>query len=110
MGKGYGRVRDGLVIAEIALAFVLALGAAIVMRELARLQQQDPGFATENVLTLHITPRIDETQYYRIEERIAQLPGVESAGMVHMVPLQNWGGFGTQVARAHIERFLRRHG
>jgi putative ABC transport system permease protein len=94
-GKGYGRIRDGLVIAEIALAFVLALGAAVVMRELDRLQQQDPGFTTDNVLTLHITPRLDETLYYRIEERIAQLPGVASAGMVHMVPLQNWGGFGT---------------
>jgi putative ABC transport system permease protein len=95
MGKHYGRIRDGLVIAEIALAFVLALGAAVVIRELDRLQRQNPGFTTENVLTLHITPRLDETEYYRIEERVAQLPGVESAGMVHMVPLQNWGGFGT---------------
>ena len=95
MGKNYGRIRDGLVIAEIALAFVLALGAAVVIRELDRLQRQNPGFTTENVLTLHITPRLDETEYYRIEERVAQLSGVESAGMVHMVPLQNWGGFGT---------------
>jgi putative ABC transport system permease protein len=94
-GRAYGRIRDGLAVAQIALAFVLALSAAIVMRELDRLQQQDPGFVTENVLTLHLTPRLDETQYYRIEERIAQIPGVQSAGLVHMVPLQNWGGFGT---------------
>lgn len=95
MGRGYRRTRDGLVIAEIALAFVLALGAAVVMRELDRLQHQDPGFTTDNVLTLHVTPRVEESQYYRMEERIAQLAGVESAGFVHMVPLQNWGGFGT---------------
>jgi putative ABC transport system permease protein len=95
MGKSYGRIRDGLAVAEIALAFVLALGAAVVMRELDRLQDVDPGFATDNVLTLHITPRLDESQYYRLEERIAQLPGVDAAGLVHMVPLQNWGGIGT---------------
>jgi predicted permease len=94
-GKRFARIRDTLVVAEIALAFVLALGAAVVMRELDRLHGQDPGFSTDNVLTLHLTPRLDESLYYRIEERIAQLSGVESAGMVHMVPLQNWGGVGT---------------
>jgi predicted permease len=102
MGRGFRRIRDGLVIAEIALAFVLALGAAMVMRELDRLQQQDAGFATENVLTLHMTPRLEESQYYRIEERIADLPGVESAGLVHMVPLQNWGGIGSFQVRATV--------
>jgi predicted permease len=94
-GKRFARVRDALVVAEIALAFVLALGAAVVMRELERLHRQDTGFGTDNVLTLHLTPRLDESLYYRIEERVAQLTGVESAGMVHMVPLQNWGGIGT---------------
>jgi predicted permease len=93
--RSYGRIRDALVIAEIALAFILALGAALVIGALERLQRQDPGFAIDNVITLHITPRLDESQYYRLEERIAQLPGVESAGLVHMVPLQNWGGIGT---------------
>lgn len=102
MGRGFRRMRDGLVIAEIALAFVLALGAAMVMRELDRLQQQDAGFTTANVLTVHMTPRLEESQYYRTEERIAQLPGVESAGLVHMVPLQNWGGIGSFQVRGAI--------
>jgi putative ABC transport system permease protein len=93
--RSYGRIRDALVIGEIALAFILALGAALVIRELERLQRQDPGFRIENVITLHITPRVEESQYYRLEERIAQVPDVESAGLVHMVPLQNWGGIGT---------------
>jgi putative ABC transport system permease protein len=95
IGRGFGRVRDALVVAEIALAAMLAFGAALVMRELDRLQHEDPGFDADNVLTLHITPRIEDSQYYRIEERIAQIPSVESVGLVHMVPLQNWGGIGT---------------
>ena len=95
MNRSYGRIRDSLVIGQIALAFILALGAALVIGELERLQRRDPGFTTDNVVTLHITPRLEESHYYRLEERIAQLPGVESAGLVHMVPLQNWGGVGT---------------
>jgi putative ABC transport system permease protein len=95
VGRGYGHIRDALVVAEIALAFVLAFGAAAVMRELDRLQHQDTGFTPENVLTMHITPRLEESLYYRIEERVRQVSGVESAGLIHMVPLQNWGGIGT---------------
>ena len=101
-GKRFAQVRDALVVTEIALAFVLALGAAVVMRELDRLHAQDPGFSADRVLTLHLTPRLDESLYYRIEERISQLSGVESAGMVHMVPMQNWGGIGTFQVRGRV--------
>ncbi len=91
MGRPFGRVRDGLVITEVALAFVLALGAALVMREVVRLQRLPSGVITENVLTLHLTPRAAAGDYYAIEERVAQLPGVVSAGFTQLVPLQNWG-------------------
>lgn len=95
LGGSYRRIRDGLVVAEVALAFVLACGAVVVMRELSRLQQTDTGMVTDNVLTFHLTPRVEDSDYYKIEERVAQLPGVEAAGLIHMVPLQNWGGIGT---------------
>jgi predicted permease len=94
-GRRYVRVRDTLVIVEVALAFVLALSVGVVMRELSRLHERDPGFTTDNVLTLHLTPRLEESQYYRLEERVNQLPGIAAAALVHMVPLQNWGGIGT---------------
>ena len=90
-GRTFGRIRDGLVVVEVALAFVLALGAAMVMREIVRLQHVETGMATENVLALHLTPRAPASDYYAIERRVAQLPGVAAAGFTQLVPLQNWG-------------------
>lgn len=91
----YGRIRDGLVVTEVALAFVLAAGVAVVMSELSRLQRTDTGMVTANVLTFHLTPKVPHAEYFRLEERVAQLPGVEAAGMIQLVPLQNWGWTGT---------------
>ena len=93
-GRGYSRVRDVLVIAEVALAFVLATGAALVIGEMERLRKSDNGMVTENVVTFHLgqqmTPGI-EKQYYDIADRVAQIPGVQSAGFTQVLPLQNWG-------------------
>ena len=87
----FGRLRDGLVIVEIALAFVLATGAALVMREIARLERVPSGMDTTNVLSVHITPRSTARNYYAIEQRVAAIPGVRAAGFTQLTPLQNWG-------------------
>jgi predicted permease len=94
-GVQLSRLRDGLVIGEVALAFVLAFAAATVIGELRRLDRTNPGMMTDNVVTLHLTPRVPEETYYRIEERVTRIAGVDGAGLSHMVPLQNWGGIGT---------------
>jgi predicted permease len=91
MAGAFGRLRDVLVSLEVALAFVLALGATIVGREILRLRHVDTGMVTENVLTLHLTPRASEQDYYAIEARVAELPGVTAAGFTQLVPLQNSG-------------------
>lgn len=91
MGRPYARVRDALVITEVALAFILTLGATLVMREVFRLQKAPSGVVIDNVLTLHVTPRAEAQDYYAIEQRVAQLPHVLSAGFTQLVPLQNWG-------------------
>ncbi len=91
MGRTYAHVRDGLVIVEVSLAFVLAIGAAIVAREAIRLRSVPSGVVTENVLTLHLTPRAQAEDYYGIEQRVAALNGVRGAGLTQLVPLQNWG-------------------
>ncbi|MBI1876150.1 MAG: ABC transporter permease, partial [Acidobacteria bacterium] len=95
MGVGQRRLRDALVVAEVALAFVLAVGGVLLVRELVRLQQTDTGLVSRNVVTFHIgqrmTPRTDTRQYYEIAERVAQLPGVRAAGFTQLLPLQNWG-------------------
>jgi len=91
MGRTYGRIRDGLVVVEIALAFVLALGGALVMLEANRLQHVRTGMATDGVIVLHLTPNAPARTYYEIEASVSQLPGVEAAGFTQLVPLQNWG-------------------
>jgi putative ABC transport system permease protein len=95
MSAGQRRVRDGLVVAEVAMAFVLAIGAAMLLRELVRLRNTDPGMQTASVLTLHLghrmTPKTDVRQFYEIARRARDLPGVRAAGFTQMLPLQNWG-------------------
>ncbi|MGH9310048.1 MAG: ADOP family duplicated permease, partial [Vicinamibacterales bacterium] len=90
-GRPVARMRDALAAVEIALAFALGVGALLVMREMIRLQQLDPGMKTGNVAVLHVTPRAPAADYYAIEARTAALPGVEAAGFIQLVPLQNWG-------------------
>ena len=91
MGRTYGRIRDALVVAEVSLAFILAIGAALVAREAIRLRSVPSGLVTDNVLTLHLTPRAEAQDYYAIEQRVAALPRVRAAGLTQLVPMQNWG-------------------
>ncbi len=93
-GRGYGRMRDALVVAEIAMAFVLASGAALVIGEMERLRGSDNGMVTGNVMTFHLGQPIAkgiESQYYDIAGRVARKPGVQAAGFTQVLPLQNWG-------------------
>ena len=90
-GRRFARLRDGLVVAEVTLAFVLAVGACLMVREMIRLRQADTGMDTANVLVLHLSPRVPVEQYYAIEDRVSQLPGVGGAGFIQLVPMQNWG-------------------
>ena len=91
LNRSYRYLRDSLVVLEIALAFVLAMGAALVIREIVRLQHVESGMVTENVIALHLTPRVAAADYYAIEARVAELPRVRAAGLTQLVPLQNWG-------------------
>jgi putative ABC transport system permease protein len=94
--RRHRRIRDVLIVMQVALAFVLACGASLVIGEMRRLQQTSPGFDPQGVITFHLTPPLaDQTEYYRLESRIAQVPGVESTGFANMLPLQNWGWIGS---------------
>ena len=95
MGVAQRRLRDGLVVAEVALACVLGVGAAVLIAELSRLRHIDMGMVTSNVVTFHVghrmTPQTNQGQFYEIADRVARLPGVRAAGFIQMLPLQNWG-------------------
>ncbi|HXW57503.1 MAG TPA: ABC transporter permease [Candidatus Cybelea sp.] len=87
-GRARGRwlsLGSGLVVAQVALAVVVLVGAGLLVRTLENLRNVDPGFDTRNLLTFGLdpvligykTPQIDAC-YRTLQERLAGLPGVES--------------------------------
>lgn len=94
---GHGRrgARNILVVTEIALAQVLLVGAALLVISYVRVTQINPGFNPDRVLTAKIAPSVNKypdsksrsTFYTTVLERLQNLPGVESAGMVMSLPL-----------------------
>ena len=99
-GGSSGRlVRRVLVVSEVALAVVLLVGAGLLIRSFQLLRQVDPGFTTENVLTMRMVlpmpkyakPEARRAFYDETLRRIKEQPGVESAGMITFVPL-SFGG------------------
>jgi putative ABC transport system permease protein len=102
-GARRNQVRNSLVVAEIALALVLLVGAGLLVKSYARVQNIDPGFDRHNVLTAEIS--LSETKYPQrgnadynhgaaminfwneALRRVRQLPGVEAAGLTVALPL-----------------------
>jgi putative ABC transport system permease protein len=88
-------LRNGLVIAEVALALVLLSGAGLLIKSFAKLQNVNPGFNPRNALTFEISlPKIqypDDASIVRFnneaQRRIAALPGVHAAGFTTILPL-----------------------
>ncbi|HUG13081.1 MAG TPA: ABC transporter permease [Opitutaceae bacterium] len=101
IGGGRGRLRHGLVVGEVALAFMLLTGAVLVAKSMEHLLKVDPGFRATNVLTmrLHLPgARYDASEkirafYDELLARLNALPGVESVGGVAALPMS--GGIST---------------
>jgi predicted permease len=100
-GRGQN-LRRLLVIAELALSVILLIGAGLLIRSFARLQDVPPGFNPQNVLTLELTMSgrkyndadIAIETYRLLWGRLARLPGVTAAGGVSSLPLSQmmaWG-------------------
>lgn len=86
-----GRLRDVLAAVEIALAFVLVIGAGLLVRASDRLRNTDSGMNPRNVLTLHLAPDVSAADCYSIVSQVEALPGVRAAAFAQMLPLQSWG-------------------
>lgn len=93
-----GRVLSTLVVAEVALALVLLVGAGLMTRSFQRLLQVSPGFDGTNVLAARVL--LPTTKYQRptlarfyddVLERLRRAPGIRSASAVSAMPLQNVG-------------------
>jgi putative ABC transport system permease protein len=87
------RVRNVLVVAEIAIALVLLIGAGLLVRSFMQLLRVDPGFAADRVAALEVhvwgryrTPEQRRNFFNEAIERLRVLPGVEGAGAVSSLP------------------------
>ncbi len=100
VGAGSSRLRGAMVVAQMALALVLLIGAGLLIQTFFRLRNQYSELRTENVLTMRtsLTPTTYDTHqkrvafYDQVLERVGSLPGVVFAGYTTTVPLQWKGG------------------
>ncbi len=90
------RIRNLLVVSEVALALMLLIGAGLLMRSLSGLRAIDPGFDPRNILTGTVglpnakypTPEQRNQFFDRVLENVRGLSGVESAAWIDNIPLQ----------------------
>ena len=102
--KGRHRTEDMLVIAQVALAAVLLVGAGLFFRTVWQLWHVNPGFDARNILTFRValspsvtkTPSSTRIAYQQLIERVRQIPGVQAVDFTTLVPLSrlsNTGAF-----------------
>jgi len=98
-GAASQRFRQALVVAQIALALALVVGAGLLTRSFARLISVEPGFDARNLLTMHISlngqtyKRAAQSALYyqQLLERLRALPGVVTAAAVTTLPMSSVG-------------------
>jgi len=93
--SGSHRLRSLLVISEVALSLVLLIGAGLLFRTFLALLKTNPGFNSDNVLTMNVNLPVakykEDAQraafYSDLVQRVKTLPGVKSAAAVNYIPL-----------------------
>ena len=94
VGAPHRRLAGALVSAQIAMGVMLAIGAGLLVRSLARIMDVDPGFITEQVVTAQVNPpraryAVADRQRALVRqtvERLAAAPGVIAAGVTTQLP------------------------
>jgi predicted permease len=113
-GAGRARLRQGLVVGELAISLVLLTGAGLMIATFAKLLNTNPGFNPHHVLSTQFwltgskyrtTPEI--ANFYRaLEQRIGGLPGVENAAVVAAgLPLERGGNNAVRIAGEQESEF-----
>ena len=119
-GRRHTRIRDGLVVFEVAFTCVLLVGAGLLLRSLVKVLDVDLGFQPERAAALKVDPsfRISnlEQQNAYVDELLRHtraVPGIRAAGLTDAIPLASdraWGvaGKGQIYPRGHVpEAFIR---
>lgn len=108
-GSGSMRLRDGLVVCEVALACLLLVGAGLMVRSFVNLLRTDPGFRPQNTLTASLslrTPAYEHTRaainnfYDGLLTAMAANPGVSAVGIATDLP---WTGYDENDGGFHIQ-------
>jgi putative ABC transport system permease protein len=103
VSRGSRRLRDLLVVAEMALALVLLVGAGLLLKSLVTMLRVDPGFDTRGLLTLRVALPPSRYKgdgqaarfYDEVLRRAGSVPGVRGAALTSNLPLGNEGGTAT---------------
>ncbi|TMA88580.1 MAG: ABC transporter permease [Deltaproteobacteria bacterium] len=104
-----GRMRTALIIVEVALAFVLLVGAGLTMRAYMQLERAPLGFEPRSLLTFALTapgtkyPTAEDLRVFRqqLATRFAALPGVSEVALGRSVPMDDdYGGIGLKLREA----------
>jgi putative ABC transport system permease protein len=108
-GARRNRLRNILVVGEVAMSVVLLIGASLFVRSFLNLQKADAGFTTEQLMTLRIympgdryaasTPKAQRVA--DVVRRIEALPGVIAATASNNIPLSNGGSGGSVIVEGH---------
>jgi putative ABC transport system permease protein len=109
-GRRAKYVRRGLVVAEVALAFVLLIGAGLLLASFRQLLRVDPGFTASQVLTGRVAPLAArypddaalKSYTDRALERIRALPGVTAAGVSSFLPFGWDGSSSVVIPEGHV--------
>ena len=105
-GVKQNRLRSLLVVAEVALALVLLIGSGLMIKSFLRLQNVNPGFNPENLLTLELElppnkyaePERQAAFQEQLTQRISSIPGMQNAATVNNLPFSgNESNFGVTI-------------
>jgi putative ABC transport system permease protein len=110
-GSALDQMRSALVAAQVAFALVLLVGAGLLIKSFARLQDVSPGFRPDNLLTFRValpsakysSDTARQLLFRELERRLAAIPGAQSVGAVSSLPIGGSYGYIT-VSVEGVER------
>ena len=120
VGAGGQRIRNMLVVAEVALAVLLVVGAGLMARSFLMLRGVDAGFKPDQVLTVALQLNVagvpeNQLAQYLVQRRqeyvgaLRELPGVNAAGAINVFPLRQDGAFAMDYTPARPDLTTRVH-
>jgi predicted permease len=96
VGGGHGRLRNALVVTQVALSLLLLIGAGLFLRSLKNLSNLGPGFPAERLVGLNIDPSLNgytpqrlNTFYQQLTDNLSSIPGVKSVAVASMRIMEN---------------------